>query len=743
MLNRVVSFLLATCLFCGIITSGSAGAVTGSDWQAGRIIDDVLFTNKDSMSASQIQAFLNAKVGTGAYGTPGVCDTNGTKTSELGDGTRAQYGADHGNPAPFTCLKDYWEVPKTSPGAGVPANNYGGKPIPAGAESAAELIWDAAQRYNINPQVLLVTIQKESVGPLTTDDWPFASQYTYAMGAHCPDSGPGGSANCDPNYAGFSIQISESAALFRYYLDNMNQSWWPYKRLGVNSILYNPNSSCGSSNVNITTMATAALYTYTPYQPNAAALANLYGLGDGCSAYGNRNFWRIYSDWFGTTYADAYASQFYAQSALTDPFYLGESSTVFIEYKNVGNARWYDDASAPAGIPPVHLATSTPQNRSSVFSYGWPSPGRPDVTFSKVYEADGATLASNQHAVEPGQIAEFDFKITPPWNIDLGIHRETFQPVLEGAQNWSMGGVAWLDLNVQSRYSASFYTQSTSPLSLKQNNGVANSFLEYKNSGSAAWYDTTSVPTGYNPTYLATSAPLNRWSGFGPTWPSRTKPGTTFSKVYQADGVTLASNQHIVMPGQIARFDFQMTAESDVPVGGYREFFQPLLSDPYHPFMGALSWLDVNVTASSFSAKLDNQTPSVSMLRGQSTPVFVQYKNTGNASWYDDSAVPPQVSPVHLAATTPMNRSSVFSYGWPSPGRPSVNFSKVYEADGVTLATNQHVVQPGQIGRFEFNISAPWNIDLGTHREYFQPALEGAQNWNIGGVIWLDINVHS
>jgi uncharacterized protein Veg len=43
------------------------------------------------------------------------------------------------------------------------------------------------------------------------------------------------------------------------------------------------------------------LYKYTPYTPNAAALNNLYGLGDNCSAYGNRNFWRYFTDWFGST----------------------------------------------------------------------------------------------------------------------------------------------------------------------------------------------------------------------------------------------------------------------------------------------------------------------------------------------------------------------------------------------------------------------------------------------------------
>jgi hypothetical protein len=297
----IATLLAFSSLLMTVVLAPSAHAVSASDWQAGRIIDDTLFTNPNGMTVDQIQDFLNRYVGTSGNGVPGQCDTNGVRLSEFGGGTRAEYGASRGNPAPFTCLKDFYEVPKINPGPGIPANNYGGKPIPAGAKSAAQLIWDAAQRYSINPKVLLVTIQKESAGPLTTDDWPFLKQYTYAMGAHCPDSGPGGSANCDEDYAGFSLQISESARLFRYYLDNMNQSWWPYKKPGNNNVLYHPNSACGSSNIYITTRATAALYTYTPYQPNQAALNNLYGTGDSCSAYGNRNFWRIFSDWFGST----------------------------------------------------------------------------------------------------------------------------------------------------------------------------------------------------------------------------------------------------------------------------------------------------------------------------------------------------------------------------------------------------------------------------------------------------------
>ncbi len=310
MINTVKASKIVIILLCiGFVFSSdqTAQAVTASEWKAGNIIDDVIFTDKGSLSVDQIQTFLNSKVGTGTNGVPGQCDTNGTRTSEWGGGTRAQYGASVGKPGPFTCLKDFYEVPKTEPGPGIPENNYGGKPTPAGARSAAQLIWDAAQRYNISPKVLLVKLGTESAGPLTSDDWPFLSQYTYAMGAHCPDVWDPVQqkwvAKCDVNYSGFSIQISESAKMLRGYLDNMTQPWWPYRKpYQTNKLLYNMDeNACGSSNVYIENKATAALYTYTPYQPNAAALNNMYGTGDSCSAYGNRNFWRTFSDWFGST----------------------------------------------------------------------------------------------------------------------------------------------------------------------------------------------------------------------------------------------------------------------------------------------------------------------------------------------------------------------------------------------------------------------------------------------------------
>lgn len=302
-MKRLFIVLEILILSISVFPTPSAKAATANEWQAGNIINDNTFTYADAMSVQDIQNFLNGLVPT--------CDTWGTQiASDYGSKlTHAQYAASRGWSAPpYVCLKDYYEVPKTEPGSVAPDNSFNHydadsqtlMPVPGGV-SAAQLIYNAAHKYNINPRVLLVKLRTESPGPLTNDDWPTSPMYRYAMGAHCPDSGPGGSANCDTNYAGFSLQISEAASLLRWYLDSMTQPWWSYKKpYQTNNILWNvAPTGCGGSDVFIQSKATAALYTYTPYQPNQAALSNMYGTGDGCSSYGNRNFWRIYTDWFG------------------------------------------------------------------------------------------------------------------------------------------------------------------------------------------------------------------------------------------------------------------------------------------------------------------------------------------------------------------------------------------------------------------------------------------------------------
>ncbi|MFF2773218.1 hypothetical protein ACFVUP_39595, partial [Streptomyces bacillaris] len=119
-----------------------------------------------------------------------------------------------------------------------------------------------------------------------------------ATGYACPDT-----AACDTQYYGFYNQVYMAAWQYKRYGNPPGTSnsftWYPVGQ--TTSVRYSPDATCGSSPVLIRNAATAALYYYTPYQPNAAALANLYGTGDACSAYGNRNFWRLYTDWFGPT----------------------------------------------------------------------------------------------------------------------------------------------------------------------------------------------------------------------------------------------------------------------------------------------------------------------------------------------------------------------------------------------------------------------------------------------------------
>ena len=147
--------ILLFSIFLSCTPTGKAEALSGNDFDAGNIIDDVTFWNKNAMSPNDIQSFLNSKVPS--------CDTNGRKIYS-GSQTRAQYGESIGNPTPFVCLKDYVENPDTK------ANNLRGGSV-AGGRSAAQLIYDVAQSTGVSPKVILVLLQKEQ--GLVTDDWPF------------------------------------------------------------------------------------------------------------------------------------------------------------------------------------------------------------------------------------------------------------------------------------------------------------------------------------------------------------------------------------------------------------------------------------------------------------------------------------------------------------------------------------------------------------------------------------------
>jgi hypothetical protein cdiviTM7_02182 len=270
-----------------------SSAVRATDFNPGRIIDDSVFYDKDSMNVQQIQAFLNSQVG--------QCDTWGSGPSGRNDGrTAAQFAAaqrsSYWHQPPYVCINNYHENPNT----GETSFEKGGGAFNGGI-SAAQIIYNAAQEYGISPKVLLVLLKKESQNVLN-DNWPVKGQYKYAMGYGCPDSGPNYTAACVNSKAGFYKQMTLAAWQLKYYKDHYKDGGYSL-RIGWNNIQYSPNPACGTKRVNIENVATLSLYIYTPYVPNDAALANFPGTAN-CGAYGNRNFFMFYNQLFGSTTDD-------------------------------------------------------------------------------------------------------------------------------------------------------------------------------------------------------------------------------------------------------------------------------------------------------------------------------------------------------------------------------------------------------------------------------------------------------
>ncbi|MCU1523852.1 MAG: hypothetical protein JWO18_746 [Microbacteriaceae bacterium] len=255
-----MALVLGVTVLPSLASPQKAEAAVGSQFNPGMILSDALFYDGGAMSIGTVQNFLDSQV----------------RTCRAG----------------YTCLKDYrQDTPNKAAVAGRCAAYQG-----LANESAAQIIARVGAACGISQKALLVLLEKEQ--GLVSSTAPSATKYKIATGYGCPDT-----AACDTTYYGFFNQIWMASLQFKIYLTS--PSSFNIRAGRVNQVRFSPNAACGSSAVFVQNAATAGLYNYTPYQPNAAALANLYGTGDGCSSYGNRNFWRTFSDWFGATTASS------------------------------------------------------------------------------------------------------------------------------------------------------------------------------------------------------------------------------------------------------------------------------------------------------------------------------------------------------------------------------------------------------------------------------------------------------
>ena len=714
--SLIVILLLGLSLSSLFVVLGGAKveALDGSNFNAGHIIDDSVFFNSNSMSVNEIQALLESKVS---------CDTSGVKRYNSSM-TRSQYAVSRGWPASFTCLPQYKENPTNH------ENNIGNPGyVPSGSQSAAQIIYNVSATHGVSSKALIVLLQKEQA--LVTDDWPSPRQYQIATGYGCPDTAP-----CDDQYYGFLNQVTKAAYQFKRYVNN--SSSYRYKAGQVNSILWSPNTSCGASNVYIENGATAALYNYTPYRPNAAALNNLYGTGDGCSAYGNRNFWRYFNDWFGSVSAAPYAATPAGQSPY--PYVRqGDEVPAYMRYTNVGNKSWYDDTSAwTAGQPPVKLGTDYGLNRSSPFGSKWPASHRAAINFGRVYNSD-YSLASNQHVVAPGQIAEFWFAFQAPYTLASGAYQEGFRPVVEGVGPMNDTGT-YLTVNVQPTIFSAAFVKQSGGVTIKQGES-ASADIYYKNTGNVSWTDESSYSsTGRPPVHLATDYALNRNSSFSGNWSYPHRSNIDFTAVYNSNGTTLSSDQEVVEPGQVVKYTVNFSAPLGTAPGFYAEGLRPVVQG-VGPMNNTGTWLGVTVESARYGAQAAGQSPYPDLTRGQTGSGYIKYKNTGNVAWYDDvSAWSNGVLPVKLATDYPLNRNSQFGAGWSARHRPATTFGRVYNSNGTTLSSNQHVVQPGQIAEFWISFTTNSSMSPGFYGEGFRPIVEGLGPMNDTGT-WLGVTL--
>ncbi len=262
------------------------------------LLDDSVFNNYNSMDGAQLDAFLNSNF-------PSSCiSSNNGFSAPLPTGYSPSTG--------FTFGSD---------------------------TSAGNIIFTAAQVYQINPQVIMTTLEKEQ-SLVTGLNGCSTLQYTAAMGNDCPD-------NVQPyNYSGFELYSikgvpvtsvtgtcvnSQAAAGFSEQVisaawklkfmqqrsegnvnwaiiipnwDNSNDPancFYPYMTSGYRQgaatntisscttpVYYDGYTTIDNTTVFISNGATGSLYTYTPHFP------------------GNENFVSLFSQWFGPTTAEGY-----------------------------------------------------------------------------------------------------------------------------------------------------------------------------------------------------------------------------------------------------------------------------------------------------------------------------------------------------------------------------------------------------------------------------------------------------
>jgi hypothetical protein len=607
-----------------------------------RLMDDAIFDKVGSMTEAQIRAFINSRP-TSCLATSGAIF-----------------------PEPIT----YWQ--------------YGGN------VDAARVIYNSAVYNDLNPQVILATLQKEqSLITRTGCHDGSIDVRNKAMGMGCPDGG-----QCPaPAYAGFHQQIMKGSWTLKFAKEraNGNVEWgdngsivyggpWTQgnrKACSTCSDIYRDGYwTIDGQVLKMETGATASLYRYTPH------------LG--------QSFPSIFQGWFGSVLVPTYSLTIDSVnvSANLGNMLPGQTATITYNVTNTGTYTWTRD-----GANPVLLATTNPRDRISPFCHStWVGCNRP------------ARLT--QATVAPGQPGTFTITIKAPNK--PGEYREHYWPVVEGV-SWfaNFSNSMWIRV-IPPVWSYSVegqaaYTDSTKAAPIDMANLSPGQtgwlVLRAKNTGNMTWNK-----TGANPVMLGTDNPRDLISRFcAPEWAGCNRPADL--------------TENTVAPGATGTFEWPFR----VPRGGgeWRQYYTPVAEgitwfnttgvNFYSRVHAGYSWQLAGQYAYTDASKSTPVNLS-NLVPGQRVWVGLLAKNTGTATWFKTGAFP-----LRLGTTHPLDRTSPFcdTPTWIGCGRT-----------GGPTATS---VAPGQTAEFGF-----WYVAPATKRayyEYFNPVVDG--------VAWLpDLGVN-
>jgi hypothetical protein len=648
------------------IQTGTAHA----GWNQNHIIDDNVFSNSTTMNSAQIDAFLNA--------------------------------------FPSSCISPNKGFSAPVPSGYTPSGGY----TYGGNGTAGQVIATASQVYGINPQVLLVTLQKEQslVGGQAGCS---VQRYAGATGLGCPDGGTthdytnlnlysingnmvtavSGTCVNAAQKAGFSQQIIRSAWLLKFSQERSlgNVGWavitgsWDNSDdpqscySGPMTAGYRQVCPSGATNyydgyrtidgqaVQMETGATAALYYYTPH------------------FHGNQNFVALWEAWWGQTLLGTYkwATNGYQiltadNSAFVDPGHLqpGQRYLAKLPATNTGTATWYK-----SGPTPMVLGATGGNSKFCV-------PGK--------WIACTRPAGLTETSVAPGGLGHFIFEFQAPFT--PGEYRENFKPLAEmlawtndiygmtfgikvdnpGTFKWSMHNYQVLDKNESAFLDPGRLEPGETYIAK----------LQAFNTGTATWQKGGATPMVLG---SQSSSPFCL-----PSWMACNRPASLI--------------ESSVPPGGSGHFKFQFQAPYGP--GEYRQDFQPLAE--------FLSWT-APAPNQTFGIKVNNPgtfkwgTPGYQILTednsqfmdpGNLQPNTVYLAkilayNNGTATWKRDGATPMRLGRAG---------NSVFcnNAGWLACNRPV----GLYEAS----------VPPGGAGHFIFKFRTP--ATPGTYREDFKPLAE-------------------